>query len=113
LFWTPDTPALNVNPVTRHRWVGLRLNRRRPDSLVFRGELSRITVRFTISGFDVPAPVIVVCPLIVIPTVTSILLVQIAAPPGRERVAGTKTVSPSLARTIAARTSACFAVAAI
>jgi hypothetical protein len=75
---------------------------KRPDSFVFLGELSTITVRFTIFGFDVPAPVIVVCPLIVIPTVTFIRLVQIAAPPGRERVEGTTTVSPSLAREIAA-----------
>ena len=72
----PDCPGVSVIFIT-------------PEDLVERGELSWIMVRLLTVGLAVPAPVIVVCPLSVMPFVMSTREVQLNVP------AGSVIISPS------------------
>ena len=74
----PDCPGVSVILIT-------------PEDFVERGELSWIMVRLLTVGLAVPAPVIVVCPLSVMPFVMSTREVQLNVP------AGSVIVSPSRA----------------
>ena len=74
----PDCPGASVIVIT-------------PEDFVKRGELSWIMVRLLTVGLAVPAPVIVVCPLSVMPFVMSRREVQLNVP------AGSVIVSPSRA----------------